>query len=89
MGSHREDVDDAARLAGLNQVGHHALHDEKWTTHVCIEVPIPDLDCRIEQVAAIGCCGRVHQAVDTAEMLQTRIDQPMTIIDDRHVCLDE
>ena len=66
MSGHREDVNDATRLASLNQVRHDALHQEERPADVGIEVFVPDFQGRIEQSASAGCsCGVDEPGADT------------------------
>ena len=87
VGSHRKNIDDTAGLSGLDQVRDQALHDQKWPAHIRVEVPIPYFEAGIEKRAAICRSSRVHQGIDAAKVLDRCVDQPVTIVRDRHIRL--
>ena len=48
MGHHRKDVDNAAGLAGFDQVSDHPLHQEKWAACVGVELAVPELEAGVQ-----------------------------------------
>src|ERR1700732_3066209 len=53
MGDHRKDVDDAAWMAGFDQVSDHPLHQQEWAARIGIELTVPELEAGVQQRAAV------------------------------------
>ncbi len=86
MSCHRYDIDDATGLAGFDQMPDQALHCKERTPGICVEVPIPQLGSGIKKRATIRYSGRVHQAIDTAKMLDRLINCSVAVIWVRDIC---
>ena len=87
MGSHGDNVDNAAWLAGFDQLSNHALHHQKRGACIGIKESLPTLGTGVQKRAAIGCTRRVHKAVDAPEALQSRGDEVITVLWNRDVGL--
>jgi hypothetical protein len=54
MHDHRQDIDDASRLAGFCQVANHALHQQERSGHIGSEHSVEELGSGIQKRASIG-----------------------------------
>src|SRR5690606_11723870 len=70
----RDDVDDRAGRLAAQHVLHGGPHGEEGAAQVDRDVPVEHLGGRVEQGAAVGEPGRVHQAVDSTERGDRRLD---------------
>jgi hypothetical protein len=80
MGHHRKDVDDAARLATLDQVSDHALHQQERAARIGIELTLPELEAGVEQRAAVSERGRVHESIHVPKALQSCLYESVAVI---------
>ena len=89
MRGHRDDVDDRAALAAAAHVLDRRLHEEERAAGVDRDVLVEEFGRRVQQAAAGGEAGAVHQPVDAAEPFARPLDRRPALRRVAHVAGDE
>jgi hypothetical protein len=66
-----------------------ALRGQKRAAHIRVKMSVPELEASIEKRAAICRASGVHEAANATKVFQSRVDEPVTVIRYRNICLQK